>query len=95
MLIISIIRYGHNVYEFTNNDYNHFRIAVLVHDYHDYCRGQDDLIGSTYLYTQLLQARGYNLVTVSYKNFSIQDTIDKRVNYLTQCIKNVQETKFA
>lgn len=71
------------------------RIAVLVYDYHDYCRGQDDLIGSTYLYTQLLKARGYNLVTIPYKNFSIQDTIDKRVNYLTQCIKNVQETKFA
>lgn len=67
----------------------------MVYDYHDYCRGQNDLVGSTYLYTQLLRARGYNLVTIPYKNFSIQDTIDKRVNYLTQCIKDVQETKFA
>lgn len=71
------------------------RIAILVCNYHDYCRGQNDLIGSTYLNTQLLKARGYNLVTISYKNFSIQDTIDKRVSYLTQCIKNVQEMKFA
>lgn len=65
----------------------------MVHDYHDYCRGQNDLIGSTYLYTKLLKARGYNLITISYENFSIQDKIDKRVNYLKQCMDSVQEMK--
>ncbi|KAL6422069.1 hypothetical protein ACFW04_010850 [Cataglyphis niger] len=69
------------------------RIAIMVHDYHDYCRGQNDLIGSTYLYTQLLKARGYNLITISYENFSIQDKIDKRVNYLKKCMDSVQEMK--
>lgn len=78
---------------FTNDEYNHFRIAIMVHDYHDYCRGQNDLIGSTYLYTQLLKARGYNLITISYENFSIQDKIDKRVNYLKKCMDSVQEMK--
>ncbi|KAM0735946.1 FAST kinase domain-containing protein 4 [Formica fusca] len=69
------------------------RIAIMVHDYHDYCRGQNDLIGSTYLYTKLLKAREYNLITISYENFSIQDKIDKRVNYLKQCMDSVQEMK--
>ncbi|XP_072765045.1 FAST kinase domain-containing protein 4 isoform X2 [Anoplolepis gracilipes] len=62
------------------------RIAIMVHNYHDYCRGQNDLLGSTYLYTQLLKARGYKLISIPYENFSIQDKIDKRVNYLKQCI---------
>lgn len=79
--------------EFNNNEYNHFRIAIVVHDYHDYCRGQKDLVGSTYLYTQLLKARGYDLIMISYENFSIQDKIDKRINYLKQCMSNVQKIK--
>lgn len=69
------------------------RIAIVVHDYHDYCRGQKDLVGSTYLYTQLLKARGYDLIMISYENFSIQDKIDKRINYLKQCMSNVQKIK--
>lgn len=78
---------------FTNDEYNHFRIAIMVHDYHDYCRGQNDLIGPIYLYTQLLKARGYNLITISYENFSMQDKIKKRVNYLKKCMDGVQEMK--
>lgn len=65
----------------------------MVHDYHDYCRGQNDLIGSTYLYTQLLKAKGYDLMTISYENFSIEDKIEKRMNYLKQCMKIVQDKR--
>ncbi|XP_020278166.1 protein TBRG4 [Pseudomyrmex gracilis] len=66
------------------------RIGIMIHDYHDYCRGQNDLIGSAYLYTQLLKARRYNLITISYENFSIQDKIDKQVKYLKECMNSVQ-----
>lgn len=62
----------------------------MIHDYHDYCRGQTDLIGSAYLYTELLKARGYDLVTISYENFSIQDKIDKRIDYLKQRLNSGQ-----
>lgn len=65
----------------------------MMHDYHDYCRGKNDLLGSVYLYTQLLKARGYDLLTISYENFSIQDKLEKRMNYLKECMKNVQEKK--
>lgn len=65
----------------------------MVHHYHDYCRGQNDLVGSTYLYTELLKAKGYDLITISYENFNIQDKIDKRINYLKQCMSSVQEIK--
>ncbi|XP_024890910.1 FAST kinase domain-containing protein 4 [Temnothorax curvispinosus] len=67
------------------------RIGIMVHDYRDYCIGQNDLVGSTYLYTQLLKARGYNLIQLSYENFSVQDNIKKRINYLKQCMNSVQE----
>ncbi|XP_032679093.1 FAST kinase domain-containing protein 4 [Odontomachus brunneus] len=69
------------------------RIGIMVHDYHDYCRGQDDLLGSIYLQTQLLKAQGYDLLTISYKNFSIQDKLVKRISYLKQCMKDVQENR--
>ncbi|XP_014479961.1 PREDICTED: protein TBRG4 [Dinoponera quadriceps] len=69
------------------------RIGIVVHDYHDYCRGQSDLLGSVYLYTQLLKAQGYDLLTISYENFSIQDKLEKRINFLKQCMRNVQEKK--
>lgn len=65
----------------------------MVHDYHDYCRGQADLIGSTYLQTQLLKAKGYEIIAISYENFSMQDKIEKRINYLKQCMKSVQEKR--
>ncbi|XP_011873020.1 PREDICTED: protein TBRG4 [Vollenhovia emeryi] len=67
------------------------RIAIMVHDYHDFCLGQNDLVGSTYLYTQLLKARGYDLVSISYENFSVQDNVKKRANYLRQCMNSIQE----
>lgn len=65
----------------------------MVHDYHDYCRGQNDLLGSVYLHTQLLKAQGYELLTISYENFSIQDKLEKRIAYLKQCMQNVQEKR--
>lgn len=66
----------------------------MVHDYHDYCLGQNDLVGSTYLYTQLLKAKGYDLITMSHENFSAQDNTKKRVNYLKECMNSIdQKTK--
>ncbi|KYN05768.1 Protein TBRG4 [Cyphomyrmex costatus] len=67
------------------------RIGIMVHDYHDYCIGQNDLIGSLYLYTQLLKARGYELITISYENFSVQDNVKKRANYLKQRMNSIKE----
>lgn len=64
-----------------------------MHDYHDYCIGQNDLIGSQYLYTQLLKVRGYEIITLSYENFSVQDNIKKRLNYLKQCMTHIKEMK--
>ncbi|KAL0117473.1 hypothetical protein PUN28_010355 [Cardiocondyla obscurior] len=81
------------VEEWNEQSNNVQRIAILVHDYHAYCIGQNDLVGSVYLYTQLLKAKGYDLISISYENFSAQDNIKKRVNYLKQCINNVQEIK--
>ncbi|KAG5333875.1 FAKD4 protein, partial [Acromyrmex heyeri] len=67
--------------------------TIMMHDYHDYCIGQNDLIGSQYLYTQLLKARGYEIITLSYENFSVQDNVKKRINYLKQCMNRIKEMK--
>lgn len=77
----------------TDEQSNVKRIAIMVHDYHDYCRGQTDLVGSRYLYTQLLKARGYDLVTISYENFSIQDKVNKRIDYLKQRLNDAQKMR--
>ncbi|EGI57960.1 PREDICTED: protein TBRG4 [Acromyrmex echinatior] len=69
------------------------RIAIMMYDYHDYCIGQNDLVGSQYLYTQLLKARGYEIITLSYENFSAQDNVKKRINYLKQCMNRIKEMK--
>ncbi|XP_012523455.1 FAST kinase domain-containing protein 4 [Monomorium pharaonis] len=80
-----------------NKQTNVRRIAIMVHNYHDYCIGEndDDLIGSAYVYIQLLKARGYDVITISYKNFSLQDNIKTRVCYLEQCMNSMQEIKSA
>jgi hypothetical protein len=65
----------------------------MLHDYHDYCRGQNDLRGSIYLYTQLLKARKYDVISISYENFSMHDKIEKRIHYLKQCMENVYKTQ--
>lgn len=62
----------------------------MVYDYHDYCIGQSDLVGSAYLYSQLLKARGYELIPISYEYFSVQDNIKKRINYFKQCMNKIE-----
>ncbi|KYQ57603.1 Protein TBRG4 [Trachymyrmex zeteki] len=69
------------------------RIAIMMHGYHDYCIGENDLVGSQYLYTQLLKARGYEIIQISYENFSVQDNVKKRINYLKQCMNSIKEMK--
>lgn len=64
-----------------------------MHGYHDYCIGENDLVGSQYLYTQLLKARGYEIIQISYENFSVQDNVKKRINYLKQCMNSIKEMK--
>lgn len=72
------------------NSSDTIRIAMLLNDYNDYCRGKKDPLGMIQLRVKLLEAQGYHTVMISYDNFGLEDKIIKRVNYLKQCIQSIQ-----
>ncbi|XP_043266312.1 FAST kinase domain-containing protein 4 isoform X2 [Colletes gigas] len=61
------------------------KIAIMLHDYYDYCQWSTDLQGSVQLETKLLEHRGYHILPISYLQFSLCDTLNKRVKTLKRC----------
>ncbi|KAK2575695.1 hypothetical protein KPH14_012085 [Odynerus spinipes] len=72
----------------TDNSTN-TRVAIMVHDYHDYSRGKEELLGVIQFYNKILTAKGYKVLNISYHNFSVNDKLVKRVHYLNEQIKSL------
>lgn len=67
-----------------------FRIALMVLDYHDMCRGQtDDPNGFNATAFRILEKIGYNVLPIPYTEFSTRDKVLKRVQYLDTKLKNI------
>lgn len=67
-----------------------FRIAFIAYDYHDLCRGcRFEITGVNDLVRRLLEAKGYQLVTVPYTDFNPRDKLIKRVQYLEKHLKDI------
>lgn len=68
----------------------------MLRDYHSYCVNKDDLLGLPVLQNKILTVKGYHVVNASYKNFSLEHTLMKRVKFLNEQIhttaENVQAT---
>lgn len=63
---------------------------MVVHDFHDHCHGpHQKLNGISTLNTQLLEKSGYTLISIPYDEFSHNDKLLKRVQYLEERIKNI------
>jgi hypothetical protein len=68
------------------------RIALMVHDYHDFCQGpHQHLSGIAALNSRLLSKAGYAVLSVPYNEFSVNDLLLKRVTYLQKIIKNASK----
>lgn len=64
----------------------------MVHDYHDICQGpHQHLTGIATLNARLLKKAGYEVLSVSHHEFSINDLLLKRVQFLQKIIKNVSK----
>ncbi|XP_070503564.1 FAST kinase domain-containing protein 4 [Chironomus tepperi] len=68
------------------------RIALMVHDYHDFCQGpHQHLSGIAALNSRLLSKAGYEVLSVPHNEFSVNDLLLKRVQYLQKIIKNASK----
>lgn len=64
----------------------------MVHDYHDLCQGpHQHLTGIAALNSRLLSKAGYEVVCVPHYEFSVNDLLLKRVQYLQKVIKNASK----
>jgi hypothetical protein len=64
----------------------------MVHDYHDFCQGpRQHLSGIAALNSRLLSKAGYEVLSVPYNEFSVNDLLLKRIQYLQKIIKNASK----
>ncbi|XP_043674209.1 FAST kinase domain-containing protein 4 isoform X1 [Vespula pensylvanica] len=68
------------------------RLAIMVHSYHEYSKGEEDILGIIKFYNNLLNAQGYRVLNISYQSFSINDILLKRVKFLNHKINSLQKS---
>ncbi|XP_046824937.1 FAST kinase domain-containing protein 4 [Vespa crabro] len=72
------------------NNSTNTRLAIMVNSYHDYSRGEEDILGIVNFYNNILNAQGYKVLNVPYQNFSVNDILLKRIKYLNDQINSVK-----
>ncbi|XP_078041345.1 FAST kinase domain-containing protein 4 isoform X2 [Augochlora pura] len=65
------------------------KLAILIHDYHSYCHGKEDVHGIIKLHEKLLKHSGYIVLPISYKQFGIEDKLTKREQFLKHRIQQL------
>ena len=69
------------------------RVAVVVLGYKDLCLGSVHPIGLCSLYRRLLESKGYKVVTVPSIDFPVQSTLQSKLKYLEQRLKEACDYK--
>lgn len=59
----------------------------MAYDYHDICKGRNDLTGVNAFQQRLLTAMGYRIVSIPYTDFKVTDKIVNKVQYLENRLK--------
>lgn len=73
---------------------NNFRIAFMIFDFHDLCKGKtNDPNGYNTLAIKLLTKNGYRVLNIPHNEFSTSDKLLKRVQYLDTKLKEIVKTK--
>lgn len=75
--------------EYIDSSPKNMRLVLMVHDYHDYSRGKEEILGMPKFYNDLLTTQGYRVLNISYQNFSANDILAKRVKYLQDKISSL------
>lgn len=69
----------------------YFRVAVMVQDYHDLCKGTNDPTGMNIFAYDLLKRQGYTILTIPYTEFKPQEKLIHRVKYIETRLKSLVE----
>jgi len=68
------------------------KVALMVHDFRDMCQGsQIHINGITALNMRLLSKAGYHVISVPYHEFSVNDKLLRRIQYLEKVIKSINQ----
>ncbi|XP_057664236.1 uncharacterized protein LOC130898756 [Diorhabda carinulata] len=68
---------------------NATRVALLIFDYHDMCRGKISPTGTNDFAIRLLDTRGYKILTVPLTEFKSRDKLVHRAQYLEAKLKEI------
>lgn len=66
---------------------HHHKVAIMIFDYHDMCRGQIDLTGANSLAVRLLKANGYKVLQIPFSEYSSREKLIYRVQYVEKKLK--------
>lgn len=66
-----------------------FRVAIMVQDYHDMCRGRVEPIGTVVLQHRLLEHLGYKVIQVPYFEYRVRDKLIHRVQLIESKLKAI------
>ena len=66
-----------------------YRIALVTCAYHEFCRGNNVMVGLVKFYKQLLEADGYKVLLVPYNEVNFKDKLVTRVKYLNDNLKTL------
>jgi hypothetical protein len=66
-------------------------IAIVLEGYPSLCRGIKDPTGSSILSRRLVESSGYRVISVPYTEFNASDKLVRRVKYLEQKLKQIEE----
>lgn len=70
------------------------KIAIMVHDFHDFCRGSHNkLDGANSLFLRLTELSGYKVMSVPFHEFNLSDKLPTRVQYLEDKVKMLLKSK--
>lgn len=73
---------------------NNFRIAFMIFDFHDLCKGQtNEPNGYNALAVRLLTKNGYRVLNIPHTEFSTSDKLLQRVQYLDTKLKEIVKNK--
>ncbi|XP_018334275.2 uncharacterized protein LOC108743267 isoform X2 [Agrilus planipennis] len=65
------------------------RVAVVVYDFHDMCRGKIEPTGMHHLFERLLHAEGYKVLAVPYTEYNPHDKLVQRIQFLKNKFKAI------
>nr|XP_022919922.1 FAST kinase domain-containing protein 3, mitochondrial [Onthophagus taurus]XP_022919923.1 FAST kinase domain-containing protein 3, mitochondrial [Onthophagus taurus] len=65
------------------------KVAILMHQYQDMCKGSNEPSGLSNFITKLVEIKGYKVITIPYTEYRPKDKLVDRVKYLQRKLKSI------